>query len=106
MPSFAAALLPFALLASCLGHQEEEHFLSSPSQQELEAAILLTRSGQLTALGVIELDDGVSLENVNGTDLARLLGSCQGFELAGLDLTEEQWVVLAKRSRQIPNTLY
>jgi hypothetical protein len=105
MPSLAAALLPCALLASCLGDFVPPS-LSSPSQQELEAAILLTRSGQLTALGDIELDDGVSLENVNGSDLARLLGSCQGFELAGLDLTEEQWVVLGKRSRQIPNTLY
>ena len=35
----------------------------------------------------LELDSGVSVENVPAEELARLLASSQGIQLSGLDLT-------------------
>jgi len=71
----------------------------SPSQQEFEALVTLSKAGILE-LDELELDDWVDFSAVAADDLARLLGSCKvGFELSGVNLNRGQWKGLVERSR-------
>jgi len=71
----------------------------SPSQQEFEALVTLSKAGILE-LNTLELEDNVDVSAVSPDDLARLLASCKdGFELSGVALNRGQWKALVERSR-------
>jgi len=71
----------------------------SPTQQEFEALVTLSKGGLLD-LDNLELEGNVDVSGVPEDDLARLLSSCKdGFELSGVVLTEGQWKALVERSR-------
>merc|ERR1719336_18688 len=70
----------------------------SPSQQEFEALLTLSKGGLLD-LNEIELDDTIDVSAVEPDDLARLLASCkEGFELSGVRLTQPQWKALVEKA--------
>jgi len=70
----------------------------SPSQQEFEALLTLSKGGLLD-LNEIELDDTIDVSAVEPDDLARLLASCkEGFELSGVRLTQPQWEALVEKA--------
>ena len=72
-------VLLFVLLTCMTGHPGLlPPSLSSPSQEELDAVITLSRAGILTNLGYLELDNSISLDTVSPTDLALLVSISWG----------------------------
>jgi len=82
-------------------------YVGSPSQEELEALITLTRGGHLRMLEFLGLYETSVLTPEPAKDLALLLSISKHFELK-TDMTGEQWAELAERSRRYdwaPNTI-